>query len=149
MKTSFLRDASLLTQVIMTKYVDQYLVIRRSLIIITRYWSGNCLIFLFLWWMQQSSIAIPFCFIVFFIVGFNLKEMIGWMIHAVMLVCFPFSPVLTSRALRRENINKNIKRGYLLFDCCVRLYTSLHHYGLFSLQIKPRSVHITRRQKSF
>lgn len=50
---------------------------------------------------------------------------------------------------RRENINKNIKRRHLLFDCCVHLYTSLHHYGLFSLQIKPKIVQITRRQKSF
>lgn len=50
---------------------------------------------------------------------------------------------------RRENINKNIKRGHLLFDCCVHLYTSLHHYGLFSLQIKPKIVQITRRLKSF
>lgn len=50
---------------------------------------------------------------------------------------------------RRENINKNIKRRHLLFDCCVHLYTSLHHYGLFSLQIKPKIVQITRRLKSF
>lgn len=50
---------------------------------------------------------------------------------------------------RGENINKNIKRGHLLFDCCVHLYTSLHHYGLFSLQIKPKIVQITRRLKSF
>lgn len=50
---------------------------------------------------------------------------------------------------RRENINKNIKHGHLLFDCCVHLYTSLHHYGLFSLQIKPKIVQITRRLKSF
>lgn len=50
---------------------------------------------------------------------------------------------------RRENINKNIKRRHLLCDCCVHLYTSLHHYGLFSLQIKPEIVQITRRLKSF
>lgn len=49
----------------------------------------------------------------------------------------------------RENINKNIKHRHLLFDCCVHLYTSLHHYGLFSLQIKPKIVQITRRLKSF
>lgn len=48
-----------------------------------------------------------------------------------------------------ENINKNIKRRHLLFDCCVHLCTSLHHYGLFSLQIKPKTVQITRRLKSF
>lgn len=54
-----------------------------------------------------------------------------------------------SRGTRRENINKNIKRRHLLSDCCVHLYTSLHHYGLFSLQIKPKIVQITRRLKSF
>lgn len=50
---------------------------------------------------------------------------------------------------RRDDINKNIKRRRLLFDCCVHLYTRLHHYGLFSLQIKPESVQISRRLKSF
>lgn len=50
---------------------------------------------------------------------------------------------------RRDDVNKNIKRGRLLFDCCVHLYTSLHHYGLFSLQIKPETVQISRRLKSF
>lgn len=50
---------------------------------------------------------------------------------------------------RRAGINKNIKRGRLLSDCCVRLCTSLHHYGLFSLQIKPETVQISRRLKSF
>lgn len=69
------------------------------------------------------------------------------------------APALTSKTVRlwikkpmkrrRENINKNIKRRHLLFDCCVHLYTSLHHYGLFSLQIKPKIVQITRRLKSF